>query len=233
MMRCSKVKKMISDYIDNELTSKQTDALETHLKECPECRQTLEAFKNIAEKSGKLKEVSPPEWSWMRIKMRIGSQAKSTQLNLKNRWEWLRTPAFRLTAALLLVAVVAGVVHIGLRSSRNGDSYLFLDADSQKYTIAKLEEAEEHYQKAIKALREAMESHEKNMDPEIVKVFHKNLELIDTSIDACKQVVLENPNSIDSRNYLLTVYKKKVDLMEEMMSINSHVSLTSEVKSSI
>lgn len=233
MMRCSKVKKLISDYIDNELTSKQTEVLEKHLKECPGCRQTLEDFKKIAEKSGKLKEISPPEWSWMRIKARIGSQSKSTQLKLKNRWDWLRTPAFRLTAALLMVAVVAGVVLIGLRSPRNGDMFLFLDTGPQKYTIAKLDEAEEHYQKAIKALRDAMASHEKNMDPEIVKVFHKNLELIDASIDACKQVVLENPNSIDSRNYLLTVYKKKVDLLEEMISINSNGSRIREAKSSI
>lgn len=232
-MRCSKVKKMISDYIDNELTSKQTEAMEKHLKECPECRQTMKNFRKIVEKSGKLVEINPPEWSWMRIKARIGSPSKSTQLKFKNRWIWLRTPAFRLTAAILVVAVVTGFVMIGLRSSQNGETFLFLDAGSQIYTIAKLEEAEEHYQKAIKALREAMASHEKNMDPEIVKVFHKNLELIDASIEACKQVVLDNPNNIDSRNYLLTVYKKKVDLMEEMISINSNVSHTRETRSSI
>ncbi|MBN2245050.1 MAG: zf-HC2 domain-containing protein [Candidatus Aminicenantes bacterium] len=232
-MRCSKVKKLISDYIDSELTNKQTEALERHLKECPGCRQTLEDFRKIAERSGKLKEMSPPEWSWMRIKARIGPQSHSTQIKLRNRWDWLQTPAFRLTAALLLVAVVTGFVMIGLRSPQNDEAFLFLDTAPQKYTIAKLDEAEEHYQKAIKALREAMVSHEKNMDPEIVKVFNKNFELIDASIEACKQVVLDNPNSIESRNYLLTVYKKKVDLMEEMISINSNGSRPRETRSTI
>ncbi len=232
-MRCSKAKKMISDYIDNELTSQQTEVLERHLKECSECRKTLEDFRKIAERSGKLKEMSPPEWSWMRIKARIGSQSKSAQLKLQSRWGWLRAPAFRLTAAVLFVAVVAGVVMINLRPPRNGNTFLFLDTAPQKYTITKLEEAEDHYQKAIKALREAMASHEKNMDPEIVRVFHKNLELIDTSIEACKQVVLEHPNNIESRNYLLSVYKKKVDLMEEMISINANGSRTREVRSTI
>jgi len=232
-MRCSKAKKMISDAIDNELTAKQTTSLEKHLKECSGCRQTLEDFKKIAERSGQLKEMSPPEWSWMRIKARIGPQSHSAQLKLKNRWDWLRTPAFRLTAAVVMAAVIAGVMLIGLRSPGNGNTFLFLDPAPQKYTLAKLDEAEEHYQKAIKALREALVSHEKNMDPEIVKVFHKNLELIDASIDACKQAVLENPNNIESRNYLLTVYKEKVDLMEEMISINSNGSRIREVKSSI
>ena len=232
-MRCSKAKKMISDAVDNELTAKQTVSLEKHLKECSGCRQTLDDFRKIAERSGKLKEMSPPEWSWMRIKTRIGPQSNSTQIKLRNRWDWLRTPAFRLTTAAAMMAVVVGAVLIGLRSQRNGNASLFLDVPSQKYTIAKLDEAEEHYQKAITALREAMVSHEKNMDPELVKVFHKNLELIDASIDACKQVVLENPNNIDSRNYLLTVYKEKVDLMEEMISINSNGSRTRETKSSI
>ena len=232
-MRCSKAKKMISDAVDNELTAKQTASLEKHLKECSGCRQKLEDFRKIAERSGKLKEMSPPEWSWMRIKARIGPQSNSAQIKLRNKWDWLRTPAFRLTAAIAMVAVVIGVVLIGLRSPRNGNTFLFLETAPQKYTLAKLDEAEEHYQKAIKALREAVVSHEKNMDPEIVKVFHKNLELIDASIDACKRVVLDNPNNIESRSYLLTVYKEKVDLMEEMISINSNGSRPREAKSSI
>ncbi len=91
--------------------------------------------------------------------------------------------------------------------------------DSRSYALAKLEEAEKHYQMAIRALGEAAGSREAELDPQIAKVFQSNMKIIDISIAACKQAVLADPENIDSRKYLLAVYEEKTKLLESLMSV--------------
>ena len=90
---------------------------------------------------------------------------------------------------------------------------------NQQYTLTKLEEAEHHYQLAIKALHEAALAQSEQLDPQEAEVFRANLELIDQSINACRQAVLSNPNDVESRKYLLAAYKEKANLLNEIMAV--------------
>ena len=47
-MRCSKIK-LISPYIDGELSGEEKDILELHMNECRECAQELEDLRKIRE----------------------------------------------------------------------------------------------------------------------------------------------------------------------------------------
>ena len=94
--------------------------------------------------------------------------------------------------------------------------------DQQQFALTKLAEAEHHYQLAIKALGQAVASQEKDFDPQLFAVFQKNFEIIDTFIAACKLVVLNDPEDVESRNYLLTIYKEKTNLLSEMITIQTN-----------
>jgi len=117
---------------------------------------------------------------------------------------------------------VAAAVFIGLRvgipekttSSPNG----------QNYALAKLKEAEHHYQMAIKALWEAVQAQKKSYDPQIAKIFKANLEIIDDSIQACKLALQSDPRDLESRKFLLAAYKKKAELLGSMMEISINSS---------
>jgi hypothetical protein len=71
------------------------------------------------------------------------------------------------------------------------------------------------------------------MDPQIAQVFTSNLEVIDSSIMACRHMVLQNPENIDARNYLLAAYRGKMNFLNEMMEIKQASSPRREFKTVI
>jgi len=230
-MRCSKAKRLISDYIDNDLKGRQSGRLEKHLDGCSACRKTLEDFRKIVQNSGELKELSPSRQTWLKIRERLTPEEQRVLTLHPQKRKWfglLFVPPklkYAFSAALLLV-FVAGAVTIGLRY---GAGINILDKkDPMSYTLAKLDEAEKHYKKAIEALWEAVSAQEGIMTPKIAEVFRKNLKIIDSSIIACRQTVLQEPENIDARNFLLAAYRDKVGFLGEMMEIGRPSSLKKE-----
>lgn len=232
-MRCSKAKRLISDYIDNCLKRRQSVRLEKHLHTCSACRKILEDFREIAKNAKGLEEFTPSHHTWMKIRERLTpeEQIVLTLHPQKRTWfGYLFFPPklkFALSAALLLVFVTSAVM-IGLKYSE-GNSILS-KKDPMKYTLAKLDEAERHYKKAIKALWEAVSAQEGNLTEQVAEVFRKNLKIIDSSIIACRKTVLQEPENIDARNFLLAAYREKVDFLKEMMEIGRPLSPKKEVR---
>lgn len=55
---------MLSGYIDDELDRDEKRELESHLKECDDCRIELEAFNKLKEVTGAMKYADVPEHVW-------------------------------------------------------------------------------------------------------------------------------------------------------------------------
>jgi hypothetical protein len=55
---------MLSGYIDDELDPDEKQELESHLKECDECRKELKAFNKLKEVTGAMKYADIPEHVW-------------------------------------------------------------------------------------------------------------------------------------------------------------------------
>jgi tetratricopeptide (TPR) repeat protein len=220
-MRCSKAQKLISEYIDHTLDARKSLLLEQHLKACSNCRELLEDFEKIVGEAKELKTPSPSAEVWQKIKAGLSAikqEAPSPQPQEKQKRERLNVfvRSFQLryawVVASVLVVIAVGVI-FGLRQWREKG---IPGPGDLRYTFAKLEEAQGHYQKAIKALNEAISSQKASLDPETAEVFQKNLEVIDASIKACQQVVSRDPNNIEARIYLLAVYREKVNFLDEI-----------------
>ena len=67
-MRCSKARKLISEYIDGSLQARKSVSVEQHLDVCPDCRRLLEDFEAIVEDAKKLEELAPSDQTWLKIK---------------------------------------------------------------------------------------------------------------------------------------------------------------------
>src|SRR4030042_1314993 len=82
----------------------------------------------------------------------------------------LGSPALRFAgpAALAVVLLASGIV-VGLRLGRQ-DMPMGPDA-GEKYTLAKLDEAERYYQQAIKSLSEAFAAEKGALAPQVVGLF--------------------------------------------------------------
>ncbi len=216
-MRCSAAKQKISDYVDDELNSAERQLLEKHLDGCSECQKLYEDFKNIKADALGLAEFSPSGQMWFKIASGIKEKQNEVLRPTPVRQRWFvfspNSLGWVVSAALLLVIIVGAVTIIPrLTTPATG---------SQQYVVSKLEEAEHYYQKAIDALWEAVSAQKESFDPQLFAVFQKNLSIIDESINACREAVLSLPNSLDSRNYLLAVYKEKRSLLEDMMAVSA------------
>jgi predicted anti-sigma-YlaC factor YlaD len=222
-MKCATARKGISEYIDKGMDETQTAAIATHCASCPECRKLMEDFKTISRRARELKEIAPPESAWLKIqeKLAAGEQKVLTLAPPRSRWLGLPRLSYAVSAVLVLLAVI-GI--FAVRPLFRNPQDLLSHAGSQEYTLAKLNEAEHHYQLAIKALAEAVTAKQSKLDPQVADVFRTNLAIVDASIDACKKAVLSDPDNIESRNYLLAAYREKTNLLTEMMVVSDKPS---------
>jgi anti-sigma factor RsiW len=221
-MRCPKAHKLIEEYLDKTLRPKDQARLQGHLDSCPDCRSLLKDFQEIAEQAQALDTLSPSDDNWPKILSKVQATKREKRLRQAQkagRRESVGYPnrtKLIWTAALILLVVISGIV-IGLRPWQ-GKAVPGL-AEQDKYTLAKLEEAEKHYQLAIQALNEAVASQKGSLDPQIAAVFDKSLKLINESIQVCMNAVRKDPNSLDARAYLLAAYKEKVDFLDNIVDL--------------
>jgi hypothetical protein len=221
-MRCRKANEYISRSVDGEISGRQAARLERHLASCGECRTLLEDLRKIVGGATELDAPEPSDRVWRNI--RTGLAAAEVKplvegISLEPRPLFgLGAPALRYAgvAALAVVLVVSGVV-IGTRRGRQGTP---AGSDrGEKYTLAKLDEAERYYQQAIKSLGEAFVSQKGVLVPQVAELFDRNLAVIDATIQACRRAVLEEPDDLQARSYLLSAYTEKVTLLDSALDL--------------
>lgn len=75
---------------------------------------------------------------------------------------------------------------------------------------------EREYQNAIRLLDQAIARRKDELDPGVIKQYEASLALIDNSIAASRQVLRDHPTDPAARQFLLTAYARKVDLMQDI-----------------
>lgn len=217
-MECRKANEYISRSIDGELSGRQAARLERHLASCGECRALLEDLRAIAGDAAKLAAPEPSDRVWKGIRAGLAAAVlKPARVGLGPLFG-LSLPARRYAgvAALAVVLVASGLI-VGLRLGRQGTP---AGSDrGEKYTLAKLDEAESHYQAAIKSLSEAFASEKGALVPQVSELFDRNLSVIDATIQACRRAVLEEPDDLQARSYLLSAYTEKVTLLDSALDL--------------
>ena len=230
-MKCARAKRFISEYIDGDLSKGKASSLERHLETCKDCQEVLKDFQRIKQKAKDLAKAEPSGQTWFRIQSRI---KEKTQAPIPEpRVRFLFFPArlrFAASTALFLLLVV-GAVLVGTRVlNREGT---INGIKGQELALAKIQEAEQHYKLAIKALWEAVQAQQENFDPKVAETFRVNLELIDASLADCERVIKNDPSDLESQYYLLTVYKKKAELLDSMIEVSSTAPQNKESKTTI
>jgi hypothetical protein len=216
-MRCHRAQRYISEYADGSLDAPKAAELERHIEKCAACRELLADFRAMTEAAPRLAGPEPRDGVWLKIKSRLRAREAgfvAVPEKAPRRWAlgW-NSPALKFAgaSALLLILIASGVI-VGIRLGRDGRSAGL--GDREKYTLAKLDEAERYYQKAIKSLGEAFAAQKGTMTPQVAEVFEKNLAVIDATIQACRQSVLKEPEDLQARNYLLAAYMDKVTFLD-------------------
>ena len=220
-MKCAKAKKLISEYIDGDLSAEEVSFLEKHMETCPNCKKLSKDFQQIKQTAKDLSEVEPSGQTWFRIQARLKAETQVSVPEPRVRFLFFPVQLRYAVSTALLVFIVIGAVIIGMwignrEGTVNGNN-------GQAFALTKIQEAEQHYKLAIKALWEAVQVQKENFDPKIAETFRINLELIDATLADCKRAIQSDPSDLESQYYLLAVYKKKAELLDSMIDVSSTV----------
>lgn len=211
---------MISESTDGTLALRKAARLEEHLRTCADCREVLADLRVLVREAGKLATPPVPAEAWAGIRARLrdaGAPAARDERAIFGRPRLV--PAL---AALALMAVAAGGVFVGLKLGRRP---VVLSPDMREQaTLAKLDEAERHYELAIKSLGEALAGQGGKLSPEVSEMFARNLEVVDVTIQACREAVRSEPDNVRARDYLLGAYEEKIVLMDDLLNMNRAAS---------
>ncbi len=216
---------MISDSMDGFLDRDETARLERHLDSCGACRAVREDLLEIVRDAGRLESPVPSERVWQRISAGLNETQVIAPAGTRPVVKGQRRPAgfpafspsFRFAAAGILAAViVAAAVFFTLPGPRRNAPAA---ADpSLAATLAKLEEAQHYYWLALKALDEAIAAQAEALDPRLEQAFQGNRRAVDASLAVCEEAVTGDPFNIEARNMLLSAYRQKLELLNDMMA---------------
>jgi anti-sigma factor RsiW len=102
-MKCSK-SKMVSPYLDDELTDGEKVQFESHVKGCPECSARLEAFQGMHTAFAGVEREKAPAWFSTRVRARVAGARPQ------------RTAAFPLLVRFAEIAIVLLMITVGVIS---------------------------------------------------------------------------------------------------------------------
>jgi hypothetical protein len=225
-MKCGKAHEYISRTVDGELDPRRAARLERHLARCGDCRALLADLRKIVGGAAGLAAPEPSGKVWRNVRagLEAGTLRPSAEGARLDRRPLFGSslPAWRYAgAAVLAVALLVSGLVIGRRLGRQ-DVRLGPEA-GEAYTLAKLDEAERHYEQAVRSLGEAFAAGKGALDPRVTELFDRNLAVIDATIQACRAAVLAEPDDLEARNYLLAAYTKKVTLLDSALDLQRGV----------
>ena len=217
-MKCAAAQELISEHMDAALGPDREAELRAHLEGCRDCRELARDFASIVRGAKGLVSLEPSPAVWPRVaaELREALQEAPASAREKRGWPgafWKPTGWMYAAAAALILVVVGGLVIRQRPWSTAGAG----KKGSVEFTLAKLQEAQGYYEKAIQSLREAVQSQESGIDPRLTEVFDRNLAAMDETILACRQIIEQDPDNLTVRAYLLTAYREKVNFLEDMM----------------
>ena len=70
-MKCNRVRRLISDGIDEPLSVRDEAKVQAHLAVCPDCRRELSFYNRIKKTASKLEAKTPPAYLWERISLEL------------------------------------------------------------------------------------------------------------------------------------------------------------------
>ena len=123
-MNCKRAQgRIITDYLDGEMSEKENIHLEEHLARCPECREFLASARKVGpELFLKTGMANPPEYLWRRVKETIITEEEKKAAFIYDILERIRSflhtakPALVAASIIILILTVSVAARLGIHS---------------------------------------------------------------------------------------------------------------------
>jgi len=201
---------LLNELVDESLPAGERDAVERHLAGCDRCRSLVADLRELRRAARALGSVPPPAGAWPRVAAAIARRPR--------RFTFVHGLA---AAAVLAVAAAAGL-RVGSRPAQTPaqtDAAAPTPAELAETVETELQQAEQHYQRAISGLEQIARTQQGELDPQTAAMLQKNLAVIDQAISESRAALKVEPDSEPAQQSLLDSFKQKVALLQDTVAL--------------
>jgi hypothetical protein len=181
----------------------------SHLKDCNRCTTKMADLELIASAAATLPEFDPPPRVWTSLRAQLEAEGLlRTRKTLREQWLEYFPARPRTALATAMISALAAVLLVVPPSPAPGTPGNGLDTSSL-WSLSHV-----HDQLASAEANASLNLHLR--DPEVAASYQQNLALVDNLIGECQRKVDEDPNDEMAREYLVTAYQQKADLLNAL-----------------
>ncbi len=221
-MECRSVINSLSDYLDGRndwMSDDEVNSIETHLADCPACRNLKHELSEIKTGARELPLHTPPRAMWMRITNVIeaeiaagGAPARQVR-ETPGWWNWLTSRRFtfnlpQLAGGALAVALIAA----GFFGIFDANPATFNLTGAQSALLPEEDEIKADLERRINAVN----ARKVNWNPEARAEFEQHMTKIEESLKKCRQMLESDPKDAVHQQMLRALYTEKRQLLEDI-----------------
>jgi hypothetical protein len=199
-----------------------------HASTCSTCREALRLDKKVMSLAkASRKHVEAPQL-WSRIEKTLQaelsekSSVKKESQARKGIWiNWFsnrRKLLWLVLASAVLIVCIASGIYFGLTNTPPDSGLL------AQNTLAKVEQKETEYIKAIQELEKQAIPQMADMDLKLAFLYKDRLETIDAQIAMCREALDLNPANVHIRRYLMAALQDKKNTLAEVLDMSTEKS---------
>src|SRR5262249_25052208 len=222
-MECRAVVISLSDYLDGRniwMSDDEVEQIETHLTNCPACRNLKLEFSEIKNAACELPLHTPAPALWTRISKAIESEISTENAPVREThrrsswWSWLNSHRYTFSLPQLAAAGAFAIILIfGKFSGIFGANPAPLNLKGAQSALLLPEEDE------IKADLErrlgAINSRKSQWDSQRRTDFEQRMNMIDESLKLCRYKLEGDPKDADQQDRVRALYDEKRKLLED------------------
>ncbi len=225
-MSCPEFGPSLSELLDGTLPREARARVEAHLETCAGCGALMADLKRVKAAARALPKMTAPESVWQNV--RAGLDAAENQTRRASVLQFVPSRRMTLTglaaAAVLVLAVSAGVYFMSRPATVEPPAPVQTAAhENAAATVqsveAEIEQADQHYQKAIAGLEAVAREGQATLDPQLAAVLQKNIGVTDQAITESRAAVRAQPTSEVAQTSLFEALQRKVSLLRDTIAL--------------
>jgi predicted anti-sigma-YlaC factor YlaD len=111
-MKCSRIRRRLSAFLDGEVTEEEKQQILEHLKFCPDCQKELDELHKLSDSLDSFEEIEPSPYFMIRLKQRIAEREERSLIRFPFV-EWTRHVAVPVGVTALIIFSLFLGGHLG------------------------------------------------------------------------------------------------------------------------
>ncbi len=220
-MTCETYRQSVDALLEGDLDAATRDEMDRHSAQCEACRVFTLDLQRIRQTAGLLDRRVPSRDAWTKLAARLSEEPAfrkhAPPRAPRGTWSWsiLAAAAALVTiVGLSVVLLQRGLFSTTPTSSGNAQTNHLVESIEHD-----LQQAAEHYEKAISGLEQVANASESPLDPTVMATVRENLTLIDRAIDESRSALRQNPESRQAQASLFEAFRRKVALLQNTITL--------------